>query len=72
MTGEYTCPHCETEIEVLFTPARPAPPCSNPNSPAFSDSGDPAELDGDYSKCPNCNAKLDEGEVLDFVTENIE
>lgn len=26
-----------------FTPGRPPPPCSNPDSPAFSDSGDPPE-----------------------------
>lgn len=28
-----------------FTPPRPAPPCSNPDDPAFSDPGDGAEWD---------------------------
>ena len=28
-----------------FRPGRAAPPCSNPDSPAFSDTGDPAEWD---------------------------
>jgi len=30
-----------------FKPSRPAPPCSNPDSPAFSDCGDDPEFD-DY------------------------
>ena len=33
-------------IDVLkYGPERMAPPCSNPDSPNFSDSGDPAEID---------------------------
>lgn len=28
-----------------YSPGRPAPPCSNPDSPAFSDSGDPSECE---------------------------
>ena len=44
-----------------FKPARPAPPCSNPDSPAFSDCGDDGEsgdieayfrFDGVDIKCP--------------------
>jgi hypothetical protein len=37
----------ELKVQVVakFTPGRPAPPCSNPNSPLFSDSGDPAEIE---------------------------
>lgn len=31
--------------DVNYLPERPAPPCSNPDSPAFSDSGDPDELE---------------------------
>jgi hypothetical protein len=27
-----------------WTPGRPPPPCSNPDSPAFSDDGDPPDL----------------------------
>lgn len=30
-------------VEGDFTPGRPPPPCSNPDSPAFSDDGDPPE-----------------------------
>ena len=28
-----------------YTPSRPAPACSNPSSPIFSDDGDPAEFE---------------------------
>lgn len=31
-------------LRYTVTPARPAPACSNPDSPAFSDSGDPGEV----------------------------
>ena len=33
------------EATVIYTPARPAPRCSDPDSPAFSDPGDPAEME---------------------------
>ena len=33
------------EVRGYFKKARPAPKCSNPDSPAFSDSGEPAEAD---------------------------
>lgn len=32
-------------VEGYFWPSRPAPVCSNPNSPAFSNDGDPAEVE---------------------------
>lgn len=35
----------ELQCECNFTPDRPAPFCSNPDSAAFSDSGDPGELE---------------------------
>ena len=40
--------HSETELFIQvrdFVPSRPAPACSNPDSPAFSDCGDDAEYD---------------------------
>lgn len=39
------CPRCAGWNEYLITPPRPAPPCSNPNSPAFSDSGDTGNVE---------------------------
>lgn len=40
-------PGVEVEIEVLsYTPERPAPYCSNPDSPSYSDCGDDPE--GEY------------------------
>lgn len=36
----------EIIVDVIdYTPARPAPSCSNPSDPAYSDSGDPEEID---------------------------
>jgi hypothetical protein len=38
----------DTGVEVRvtrFDPGRPAPACSNPDSPAFSDPGDPEEIE---------------------------
>lgn len=32
-------------VKATGTPGRPAPPCSNPSSPAFSDPGDPPDVD---------------------------
>lgn len=44
-----TLEHClEMSIEVdiiSYTPERPAPPCNNPDSPRFSDSGDAEECE---------------------------
>jgi hypothetical protein len=37
--------HVDVEVECVFTPGRPAPACQNPSSPAFSDCGDPEEID---------------------------
>ncbi|HLE57238.1 MAG TPA: hypothetical protein VJB15_09155 [Rhodothermia bacterium] len=33
------------EVTAYVFPGRPAPACSNPDSPAFSDAGDPPEVD---------------------------
>ncbi len=48
------CPNCDEEqkIEVSYWPERSAPMCSNPDSPAYSDSGDPGDVEADVScKC---------------------
>lgn len=60
----YTCPECSHEITCPFTPARPAPPCSNHDSPAFSDSGDSAELDIP-EECPACGEAIDQDAALE-------
>ena len=43
----YESPKGEIELELVANVrlGRPAPPCSNPDSPAFSDSGDPSEVE---------------------------
>ena len=48
-TVSLECPACgeETDAEVTFSPERPPPPCSNPDSPAYSDPGDPGEVETD-------------------------
>ena len=65
-----------------YTPARPAPTCGNPSGTAYSDSGDPEEIEFDLyfviddKKIPVPNnmyflydAVLDD--VLDYVEDNI-
>ena len=34
----------DLEVEAEVEPGRPAPVCSDPSSPAFSDSGDPSDV----------------------------
>jgi len=60
------CPACGKTIQVKYTPPRSAPPCSNPDSSAFSDSGDPSEVELPES-CPHCLVKLAESD--DFVDQ---
>ena len=45
MTETITWNGMEIEMEGSFKPARPAPRCSNPDDPRFSDDGDPAEVE---------------------------
>ena len=66
----YTC-ECEKEIDFQVSPGRPAPPCSNHDSPAFSDSGDPAEIEGP-DICPNCGVDLDLDSICDEALEKID
>ena len=43
---KYELPGGITRIEIRgFNPGRPAPVCSNPDSPLFSDMGDDADID---------------------------
>jgi len=46
------CPKCDEEIEaeISFDPGYPAPPCSDHDSPRFSDPGDPGYVETDV-KC---------------------
>ena len=69
----YTCPNelCHLEIEYQISPGRPAPVCSNPSSPLFSDSGDPAEIDGPDT-CPGCSHDLDLDVILDEALEKVD
>ena len=68
MTFNYTCPNCETELEYDFTPSRPAPACSNHDSPAFSDPGDGAECEGP-EECTNCHESIDMDKVIEQAEE---
>lgn len=43
----------EATIEGSYAPERPAPPCSNPSSPAYSDPGDPEEIEILEAREPN-------------------
>ncbi len=58
LSVNFTCPVCHTTHAFEVTPARPAPACSNPNSPAFSDSGDPAEVNGPDC-CEQCGLEFE-------------
>ena len=68
MTYTYICPHCETHTDCNFTPSRPAPSCSNHDSPAFSDPGDGAEIDLN-DECPSCGAPINTDKVLEDAEE---
>jgi hypothetical protein len=52
LSVSFDCPECGTTHEFEVTPERPAPFCQNHDSPAFSDPGDPGEVDG-----PECCEK---------------
>jgi len=42
-----------------YTPPRPAPHCSDPDHPSYSDPGDPEDLDVLELHCADCGSKLD-------------
>lgn len=62
---EFECPECEWTVDFNFTPGRSAPPCSNHDSPAFSDSDDPAEHDFQFETYPECGHVITEEEIFD-------
>jgi len=48
-------------VEGSFTPGRPAPTCSNPSSPRYSDPGDPAEFEPEVAyRVDGGNVTIDE------------
>ena len=69
---KYICPNCDEEVDVLALPERPAPACSNHDSPAFSDSGDCGEIEYPDS-CPFCGEDLTQydGAIYDRAMETI-
>lgn len=52
----------EIKFEIEYYPGRPAPACSNPDSPLFSDPGDDAEIQDSemYLTCGNVSYKMSE------------
>ena len=59
----YTCPNCECKTTFSFQPGRPAPPCSNHDSPAFSDTGDDEEMWCDEDDCPQCGEPITDDQL---------
>jgi len=59
-------------IEVIhYTPARPAPPCSNPDSPAFSDPGDDFEMEFNLFLVSESGEKIELPKVLHYLYEEL-
>lgn len=71
MNVRIRCRECDCLLgeDIEFAPDRPAPPCMNPDSPAYSDSGDPGYLEGYPESCPNCGWKVDEDWAYDAARE---
>lgn len=70
-TYTHTCETCEEEVSFSISPDRPAPYCLNHDSPAFSDPGDPAEIEGP-EECPKCKTEFDLDKILDTAIESID
>lgn len=68
---DFTIDNVQLEIDIYYEPERPAPPCSNPSSPNFSDSGD-----SEYIEIINVYLKLEAKkfilpeEVGDYINNN--
>jgi hypothetical protein len=63
----------DVEVNVTnYSPSRPAPHCSNPDSPRYADSGDGADWD-DFSVSVECIDITDllSQKILDEVTDKI-
>ena len=68
LTYHFDCANCGEPHAFDFTPSRPAPPCSNHDSPAFSDSGDPADIDGP-EKCNQCGEEFDFEGIVELAEQ---
>ena len=63
----------ELRFEITdFTPGRPAPACSNPSSPRFSDPGDPMEFNTRIILTVNSKEIEITGEAYDAIMEAVD
>ncbi len=62
----------EIEVEAGFDPGYPAPPCSNPDSSAYSDPGDPGSFDVERVKIISCVDHTDDGKKMPWLKEGSE
>lgn len=63
----------ELRFEITdFTPGRPAPACSNPSSPRFSDPGDPMEYNTRIILTVNSKEIEITGEAYDAIMEAVD
>lgn len=73
---EITWRGMQVEVQGEFTPARPAPACSNPDRASFADQGDPAEANvtGAFFLKPGSMSKADRiplsAEMLEQLQED--
>ena len=67
----YACPACGCGHDATVTPERPAPPCSNPSSPLYSDDGDPGGVECEDT-CQNCGEKIDQESVYAAGLEDLQ
>jgi len=68
MTYTYTCPNCNSELEYEFKPGYAAPFCQNHDSPAFSDPGEPDDVEGP-DVCGCCDHDIDMDRVIELASE---
>ena len=59
----------DIDVEYTHTPERPAPPCCNPDSPAFSDPGDPEEFEIDKASYKHNGVVVDMTPLIDASDE---
>lgn len=67
----YPCPDCGNKMEVDYSPPCPPVPCQNPDSPAYSDPGDPGYVDCP-SECDQCKCPVDEDDVEQYCRDDLE
>ena len=66
---DWSCPDCDTVMEFEIYPGRRCPPCSNHDSPAFSDPGDPAEIVEGVDCCPACLRVITTSELESIIDD---